>query len=418
MTEDHHSRRLSPLRRLVWLALSLAFLAALAGFFALRHFRFPAPTGPYPVGTMILDLTDTGRHEEHSSDPGEHRQLVAQLWYPATPSNAPLAAYQRWKEATRSALYTPFLQTNSRWNAPVAPGSTSFPVLLFGHRWNGQRVQNTDLAEELASHGYVVVAIDHPYNSALVELGDGRVIKGTEVLEGPKGYAASAAEQIDYWNTTLDVWAQDDLFVLNQLAIRSSTPSDIFYHKLDTDHTGAFGHSFGGAVSLKLCGLDPRIKAAVNLDGWTFGALQNRTAQQPILIEYEQITAERKKQLATLTGPGTVGDQLDRADFAAVDRSIGPFGGSIFYVAGTQHMDFTDQPLLPPLHRVSATGPIAPAEIEGIVRETVVAFFNQSLKHTPAPLLNDPHHRFKEVTAEDSRAPRIETTGVSHPAQP
>jgi dienelactone hydrolase len=165
---------------------------------------------------------------------------------------------------------------------------------------------------------------------------------------------------------------------------------------------GAFGHSFGGAASLRLCGLDPRVKAAVNLDGWTFGALATRTSAQNVMILYEgaQLLQEKSEQKRTAAKPvilQTVQQQLDEADITAVAASLHNFGGLELYIDGTQHLDFSDQPLLPPLRR-SATGPIAPQRIVAITRALVLAFFDESLRGTPAPWLNDPHTRFAEVS--------------------
>jgi len=377
---------------LAWLTL-VAFLTVIA---ILASFHLPAPTGPYPVGTTILNFTDQSRPEPHN--PTNRRQLVAQLWYPAAPSHNPVARYKRWREATLPTFYLALLPTNSRLDAPVA--SETFPIILFNHRWNGQRTQNTDLAEDLASHGYVVVSIDHPYNSTRVELPSGQVIRGTEPLEGPNpitdGPTGPASSQITFWNQTLETWTADSLFILNQLAALNADPASPLHAHLDTQHAAALGHSFGGATALSLCGLDPRILACANLDGWTFGGLDHRT-NQPILIEYEHVSLDRIAQLQTLLQPGSRDDQLDRADIAAVDHSLQTFGGYRLFVAGTQHLDFSDQPLLP-YHRY--TGPIAPRLIQQIVRETILQFFDQTLHHQPAPLLTPAQQTFTELTVQ------------------
>jgi pimeloyl-ACP methyl ester carboxylesterase len=259
-------------------------------------------------------------------------------------------------------------------------------VLLFGPRWAGDRTQNTALAEDLASHGYVVAAIDHPYIAARVQLETDRVIDGVVALEGPDGPSASAQSRIAFWNATLNLWAADDLFVLNQLAALSPTR---FHNALDTNHAGAFGHSFGGAASFSLLGRDPRIVSAVNLDGWAFGALDARTTQ-PILLIDEQSVAEREHDLLTLPQPGTTEDQLDRADNSTVEASLAHFGGYRLYVRDSQHMDFSDQPLLPPLRRLQYTGPILPTRMDDILRQTVLAFFDQTLRNQPSSALNSP----------------------------
>ncbi len=391
--------------RLLSAATAILTFAIVGTILYLRTFQFPAPTGPYPVGTSTLYLQDSARHDPFFAEPNARRMLVVQLWYPAEPSQNPIARYLRWREARLATFYGPLLSTHSRVDAPVARASRPFPVLLFGHRWNGQRTQNTVLAEELASHGYVVASIDHPGNSARVELADGTVIRGKESLEGPKGSAAAATDQIDFWNSTLQLWAADSRFVLDQLAAKSANVSDPFHSQLDTANAGAFGHSFGGAAALALCGLDPRIKAAANLDGWTFGALRDRTASEPILLFYEGVSQSRERELAGLPKPGTTEDQLDRADFAATESSLRAYGGYRLFLAGTQHMDFSDEPLLPPFRHLAYTGPTAPREINAILRATVLQFFDDALRGKAAPALEPQQNTFPELTVERWPAP-------------
>ena len=367
------------------------------GLIALERFNLPAPTGSFAVGTTTLTLTDPARPEPH--DPSLRRTVVVQLWYPAAPSSNPIAHYQRWREATLSTFYTPLLHTHSRIDAPIASTSAQFPVLLFGPRWGGQRTQDTALAEDLASHGYVVAAVDRPYNAARVEIND-RVIEGHEALEGPGGPSPPAAAQIAFWNSTLDLWAADNIFVLNQLAALNSTR---FHNSLDTNHAGAFGHSFGGAASFRLLGLDPRIVSAANLDGWTYGGLASRTSQ-PIMLIDEQAIADRERELLTLPSPGNTLDQLDRADNTAVESSLTHFGGYRLYIRGAQHMDFSDQPLLPPLRRLEYTGPIESARIDTILRQTVLGFFDQTLSNQSSPLLTTPSS-MPDVTIEHWQTP-------------
>jgi predicted dienelactone hydrolase len=382
----------------------IGVVAVVVALVALRHYQLPAPTGPYAVGTRILDMTDASRHEDLGTDPNGKRELVVQVWYPAEASQNPIANYKRLRETRLDTFYEALIRTHSRVDAPIAAGGAPFPVVIFGHRWDGERTQNTELAEELASRGYVVASVDHPYNASRVLLGDGRVVAGLQQLQGPKGYAATADEQIEFWNRTLDVWAADDLFVLNQLAARNADAGEPWHGRLNTNVVGAMGHSFGGAVAFRLCGMDPRVKAAVNLDGWTFGALKDRTAAQAVLLFDEGEAIGRRKELQTLPHPGDIDDQMDRADFAAVDAGLEKYGGYRMYIAKTQHMDFTDQPLLPPLHRGSFTGPIAPKEMNTILRTTVVAFFDQSLRGEAGRELEPGQTRFPELTVEDWRA--------------
>ncbi|KJY27621.1 collagen alpha-5(VI) chain, partial [Streptomyces sp. NRRL S-444] len=71
----------------------------------------------------------------------------------------------------------PRAHTHATFDAPVAGGGERFPVVLFSPGLGGVRTQNTAWAEELAGHGYVVVGLDHPYDSAGVVLTEGRTIR-------------------------------------------------------------------------------------------------------------------------------------------------------------------------------------------------------------------------------------------------
>ena len=349
LASSYSTGRIHRLLRWIRAGILAALAVAALGLLYLRTFRLPEPTGPYVIGTTLRYVTDPNRSDPYLHNCTVRRSLVLQLWYTAAPSKRPLAAYMRWREAPLDFFYAPLLRTHARWNAPIAtPGSqpAAFPVLLFSPRWNGRRTQNTVLAEELASQGYVVAAIDHPHNGSRVELADGSVVRGTEALEGPKGAQATAQAQLDSWTNHLQLWADDQRFVLNQLTAWNAGGDGLFSHHLDLAHVGAFGHSFGGAASVALCGLDPRMKAAINLDGWTLSGTTQRTA--PILLLYEGATRAREQQLASLPRPGSIDDQIDRADFDLTESNLRSFGGYRAFVAGTQHMDFSDEPLLPP----------------------------------------------------------------------
>ena len=72
--------------------------------------------------------------------------------------------------------------------------------------------------------------------------------------------------------------------------------------------------------------------------------------------------------------------QVDADDNAAVDGSLQHYGGLRAYVAGTQHLDFTDQTLVSPIQRLTHTGPIKGARVREITRGLVLGFFDQELK--------------------------------------
>jgi dienelactone hydrolase len=345
--------------------------ASLAALWVLPLFALPKPTGKYAVGTSgPMSWTDSSRNlQGEASASGARRGLVVQVWYPAEAGwrGGSRARYARFRELGLARSYESVIRTNSTLDAPIA--DAQFPVLIFGHRWGGSRTQDTFLVEELASHGYVVVAIDHPLNASRVLMQDGRVVKSdrADALSNLEASSATGIEAL--WAKELAIWTADDQFVLNQLEARNVS---LFRGSLDFSRVGAFGHSFGGASSMALLGVDSRVKCAVNLDGWIFQGLDRRTTQ-PILTVYEGLSAVR-------TPESGVEGELDGFDNAAVDGSLRRFGGLRAYVAGTQHLDFTDQTLLSPLRRVTFTGPIAGEQIRTITRGLVLGFFDRNLK--------------------------------------
>lgn len=366
----HQPGRLFRLMALFADALCLTTFALL---WVLPMFVLPRPTGDHPVGTTgPISWVDTSRDLAGDLTPaGPRRELVVQIWYPAAAGSrwGERARYARRKEVSLVHSYLAAIRTNSVLNAPIAESGAPYPVLLFGHRWGGSRTQNTFLAEDLASHGYVVVAVDHPLNAARVQLGDGSVVRSDRAGAIGNLEATTSAAVLATWGKELGIWFADDEFVLDKLQTNNE---GWFSNRLDMKQVGAFGHSFGGASSTHLLGLDPRVKAAVNLDGWTFQGLDHRTTE-PLLIVYEGAAAIPHPET------GVEGD-LDQTDHAAVNGSLKAYGGYRAYVAGTQHLDFTDQTLFSPLRSLTFTGPIQGERIREITRGLVLGFFNQTLK--------------------------------------
>ena len=350
----------------------LLVVASAALVYALPLFLLPGPTGPYAIGTRT----------EHLTDPATHRELTVQLWYPAAAAHGPRARYMRLRETKPHFVYWHWVRTNSFADAPLASGSP-YPLLLFGHMWGGRRTQDTFLAEDLASHGYVVAAADHPGNSARTELADGSVIVSDRAGALSNLDATTAPNVRALWTNELAVWTADNRFVLASLF---NAPPSWLAGRLDATRVGAFGHSFGGAASLALLGgeppaQDPRVQAALNMDGWTFDALDRRTTQ-PVLLLY---AAPANGPLVPPSASASIDDQLERQDLAAVGSSLARYGGCATYIRATQHADFTDETLVSPLRRLTFTGPMPGERIRTLTRALVLSFFDRTLNHSAVP---------------------------------
>ena len=175
-------------------AIPLVLLLATSGFLThqLPVLSLPAPTGPYSVGTFDYSITDTSRPERYA--PERDRELYVEVWYPA--DKARLAGHRVRSLGEeiyggdydiRSFLtgYFRHIPTHSHVAAPVAaPEAGAFPVLLFSHGMMGFTAQNPLLMEHLASHGYVIFSIAHPYQSTKVILANAGTV--TLAYDEPK----------------------------------------------------------------------------------------------------------------------------------------------------------------------------------------------------------------------------------------
>jgi predicted dienelactone hydrolase len=364
-------------------------------------FSLPKPTGPYAVGTRIIYLKDPSRMEHLGSNQETARELIVQLWYPAASSKNHLAAYQRMPETSLATSYRSVLWTDSRKDAPFTAKGGPFVVLLFNHRWGGVRTQDTFLTEDLASHGYVVAAIDHSYNAGRVAMPDGRVIQDALGYE-PIDVTKRTADQIrDAWNKELTKWVADEIFVLTALQNENLDQKSFWFGHLDTTRAGAFGHSFGGSASVQVCSVDARIRSALNLDGWTFGDIHQRAAGQPIMFMYGTANVPRPQDLNSKDPVARTEADLDVNDAKQIDSSLRQYGGYKLYVNDASHLDFTDHSLVSPWRNWTERGHISPSRIQTIVRAYVLAFFDETLRGQKPPLLQSGNSSpFHEVQIE------------------
>jgi len=364
----------------------LAVLLLCAGSVALSAmlpmFRLPTPTGTHLVGTRILQI---------GTDGAATRDLVVQLWYPASPSREPLAPYRRREETTRQSSYQAVLPTNSHLDAPVANGK--FPVLLFSPAWGGRRTQNTYLTEDLASHGFVVAAIDHPGNSGPTLYKDGHIDQpGTgDAMD----FSTMSFEEINaHGEAELKKQTADEIGVLNALTRMNEDPGSPVYGRLDLSRVGTLGHSFGGAVSAETAIEDERVKAALSLDGSLFGRMQREGLPKPFMLIEEDLPvyADASKRLAADIN----NDAFNAGDLEAMKK----FGAYRVFVHGSTHESFTDRSLFSPLARFSGAGSI-PKDLEyEIVRAYVLAYFDKTLRGGEPVLLKEVPGPYPEATLE------------------
>ena len=255
------------------------------------------PTGPFAVGRLSTTWVDATRVDPFSPTPGQKRELVVWIWYPARRSDeSQTADYvpDAWRRATAEysgVLFTHFLWHNdavvrghSLENTDLAQDRPTFPVVIFRSGIGALALNYTTLVEDLASHGFVVVGADVPYSTCVVDMPDGRVIHKTD--EGNPGDAPiTEAERDRLLLDLLEVWTADTRFMLDQVGrINAQDPAGRFTGRLDLNAVGVAGHSFGGAAAVQFCHDDSRCSAGIDLDGAPHGSVVNEGITQPFLF--------------------------------------------------------------------------------------------------------------------------------------
>lgn len=371
-----------------WLAASgsaACILTVVAGAGAAMAFPvpvFPAPTGEYPVGTIVVEWTDPDRPETWTDDPEDVRALQAQIWYPAEASRDEMerALYMGRSEAEANAVAEAaadyfgiprFLldgavaaRTNAVPGAPVASGAERFPVVLFTPGMTGWRTTNTAWAEEVASHGYVVAALDHPYDSAAVVFADGRTVHTAEHPLESDAEARQLAER------KAAVKAADLSSALTRLGrLDRGEVGSVLTGRLDTGRAAAVGMSAGVGGAFQAARTDERFSAVVALDGYPYDADPGPYGQ-PVLALTQQIgLAENPDYLPALQ------QTLEH----------GTATGYLLTVPGTAHLTYSDAPLwMPPVP--SLVGSLGRTEGHRIITEVTIGFLDAELRDRPTDL--------------------------------
>jgi dienelactone hydrolase len=233
--------------------------------------KVPAPTGAFHVGTRSIALTDRARREPQV--PNKPRSLVIQMWYPAAGGTRPASymppAVARFL-ASSAGVQTALLESvklDAMADAVPLTRRGGWPVVLFSPGFGVERELYAGLVEDLASHGYVVVAIDHPHDASIVEFPDGHVVR--------------PSSQMDI-TAALSLRVADTRFVLTELA--GLGRAGFFAGRLNLGHVGMFGHSLGGAAAASAMLVDPRIDAGADLDGVLFGGARLGGVSRPFML--------------------------------------------------------------------------------------------------------------------------------------
>ena len=274
----------------------------------------PSPTGPYAVGTATYTVY-TDREELRA--PGTKRNVPVRVYYPADKTSVAGMDRARYMsrnvaEGLKKALHAP-ISYDKREAAgdnvsecyPDAPriDGARFPVVVYNHGLSSYRESNSFLCLELASRGYAVLAVGHPYDACCAESDDGTCIffdaelskKQYDPLLGgmlkafqltrSQGTHRELARQFDalqqrYCKLILSrvrEWEQDTLDAVGYAQQAYGDRMDFGCGMAVT------GHSLGGAVAYLLCLDHPEFVCGVNMDGALFGDTAGKVLTRPFL---------------------------------------------------------------------------------------------------------------------------------------
>ncbi|HEX2222409.1 MAG TPA: hypothetical protein VHK06_07770 [Candidatus Limnocylindria bacterium] len=331
----------------------------------MAYLRVPPPTGAFAVGKVERLLVDEGRPEPATSDPGDRRRLRLVVWYPAKAGTGEPPRYVTDLDAIGDGLIASgelgplevaglrLVRDRARVGAALRTDRGAYPVVLLSPG-NATNVEfYGSLSQELASHGFVVVGIDHPYQVAAVHLdGDVAVYGG----DPPR----SDAEEVV--RARIDERLADIGFVLDRLE-EDAAGIAAFAEQLDLSSIGVMGHSNGGIAAAHSCA-DPRIDACLNIDGQLAGGpFSSRVGP-----------AAPVKPFMFLTKETELHPELARLFEEAGD------GAYRVVVPAAEHDQFGDGALFRPrLTPIAGT----PDDVMTVARGFTLAFFDHVLRGAP-----------------------------------
>ena len=345
----------------------------------------PAPTGRWPVGVSSLDLKDTSR-----TDPWvpsvKYRELMVSLFYPATSANGPKKQYMTPEESQRylgpqNIPNVPLdLLSTVRTNAvvDVHPAGRRHSLIVLSPGFTDSRAMLSSLAEDLASHGYVVAVVDHTYENRATTFPGGRITGCV---------ACEIDDRPGFWEKLALSRAADVSFVLDQLTASHPTwrigkwrGSNL----IDPSRIAMGGHSAGGASTIQAMLGDSRIRAGIDIDGSTHVPIADPGLSRPFMFMGSMDSYVPGE-------PGPYDDwEKDWLKLTGWKRWI--------MVRGTVHQSFTDLGLFAGQVGVDIGATIDPNRALAITRAYTRAFFDLHLRGKPQPLMAAPSPTYPEVT--------------------
>ncbi|MBB5935799.1 alpha/beta hydrolase family protein [Streptomyces zagrosensis] len=343
----------------------------------------PRPTGRLAVGRDTLHLVD--KHRKDPWVPTADRELMVSLYYPAKSGTGDPTTYMTAPEAKAllaatgefsklvTAQQLSATRTNAREDARPLRSGGPYPLVVLSPGYTMQRSTLTVLAEELASRGYVVAAVDHAYESGGSSFPGGRLLDCVSC--GQTG-------SVQGMRRVSDGRAKDVSFLLDQLTGPKATKR--LSSLIDRKRIGMAGHSIGGSGTAATMAADARVRAGVNMDGTFFSPIPDTgLSGRPFLM---------------LGGdPALLPPDFEDTSWEDTWQRLDGWKRWLT-VSKAGHFSFTDWPVLADQVDYQDPGaPLSGTRSQQITRSYVGAFFAQHLRGVPQPLFDGPSPANPEV---------------------
>jgi len=380
-------------RRSIIILSGILILISAISSFAFPVYDMPLPSGDYSIGTESFILTDTNREEIYGTQ-GD-RKIKIQFWYPAESTEGyELTPWLEDGRVVAQALandfglptfilnHTELISSNSYKEAPISEAIDEYPVVVISHGWRGFRNLHTDLAEELASLGYIVVNIDHTYGSVATVFSEDEIAYvNLEALPDRE----KTPDFLDYANTLVSTYAGDISFTLDEMEkMNTGVVLSQFEGKIDLTSIGLLGHSTGGGADVAVAINDVRIKALIGMDAWV-ESIYDTEIDKGLDIP------------ALFLRSGSWEEGFNNTNLLRlVDESNG--SSLLYQIDGTIHYDFSMAYMYSPLTKyLGITGELEGEYLVSILEGMIVNFFDQHLKEDSSTDINTLVDTWEEV---------------------
>lgn len=360
--------------------------------------ELPQPTGHYKIGTISLPFIDRERPGIYSNGQrSEYREFMVQIWYPANnKANGQTSVYYDSITAQFISNFFPAfryeyglaLKTHAIVGAQIADGHERFPVLLFSPGQASVYGSYQSILEDLVSHGYIIIGVNHPNISAVTVFPDGHYYTYTPSkfdIQSPTT-PEEFKEYYNYESGLMKEAVQDLQCIIKQLPSLDRNNSLPFAGRMKFWQLGCFGHSMGGAVSVQTCIETREVDAAINMDGSLWGDGYKHRIYKPIMLMTPDYSNSQQPDSYKILW----GNLLHDSYFIKVQN--------------TGHQNFSDAPLLKLINpdlgpgSIPDLGAIDPIRGLQIIRNCVRMFFDYNLKDAKSKKIEWLEKVYPEIT--------------------